>query len=957
MNENLEQLRGLLDNARRMFLLRSAARTAAAIGLAVLLAEIGLGFFFWKQNPATWSEIMRYVPTGLALTILGAVVGVLVAWKRHRALEAVAERAQKEFPELGLRISASIEAPRLEYCPPAIRNALWQDTLARVGRTPWKQFTRRASAIKWAALLLVLFLFHLVLTFPRPVQRALPKQLEKLVENVQDQIAGRPSRPSLEITEPARDQWATKMESIPVTVQSPHPEELANLRFEVSVNGEPAKEIPVENAKFDEKTGETTASLDLAQLKLKDYDVVSYRMVADVRKEADAEKRADSQKTAEAQKAADVPKAGETQKTAEAQKAAEVGKTAEPQKAEDAPKRGEAKEEVASQTFFVQVEPIRGDVPVAETMVTDGMRRFVDLVNLLAEEQRQVLRDTAKLKTLDPQSAEFRETLKATIEAQKRITERARAAFEQAAKEFGNAVSKEMLLDLDETRTHMENALKNLEKNELDAAQTEEHKALTGLSDILRDIDDAERQAEEQMIAAAQNPQNAAAAPAPQLLAPNAPDLEQLAQQQGLLNRDAEALQDRVQTLAPPDAQAQQQALAGRQQDILRKTETATPEKSASEAIRQPVEEAKAAMKQNAENLLAPPSSAPQASPPSSQTPQPSQPSPPGQSNRSPGKKAQQLLEQAAARNIVEKQMQQAAELRQMLQQLGSRQGELQRGEASTPEKQAATAKTLAAMKEQLKAMAERPLATAPRTLKEASQKSEEAAKPFAENKGNAETLTPVQEAVAQAYDQTLGRVAHLAQLQQDLQRIKEQVESVQQKMAGQQAKSSTDPNAPPGQNPSDGKAAVKAGEGTPSPTDAQAKAAAEQTNQGMQQWMKSIEDRSGTLEIELRTSLGLTEGMKQLEQVFKKNRQPLKGPVNSWTIYGGPYANIGDWIKAISRVQTEMDAQVQSVSQADLLGQMKNEDAPPEYRDLVNAYFERLSREPVKPEPAKPNP
>ncbi|MBI4027975.1 MAG: hypothetical protein HY360_23525 [Verrucomicrobia bacterium] len=906
---SFDELRAPLESARRMFFLRTAACVASGIGLSVVLAEVWIAFSFFEKNPASWTRVLRFIPAGLALTLLGAGAAALFAWNRHRAIQPIAERAQKFFPELGLRLSASLEAPALNYCPPAIRAALWQDALTRLAGTPWKKFTGRGRTIFWTGLALGIIFFHAALTFPLLLRWALPRKIETFV---QTQIAKETFHPKLEIAFPNKDQWATRMESIPLTVRGESPLGLSRLRLKVSVNGEPARELPLKQDALDKSMSETTGSLDLDELKVKDYDVVSYSVIADAQ-------RPDGRPV-----------------------------------------------QAASQMFFVQIEPFRKDVPVADALPTDGLRKFVDLVNLLADEQRQAVRAAWQLQSLDPQSETHREAVAQLVEAQKRIAERARAAYEQAAREFGAAVSKELLMDLDEAHTHMEIALRHLEKQEWSAALSSEQKALSGLVDILRDIAEAARKDEEQV---AQNQPNAAAPPT-RTISRDPSELKQLVQQQAQLNRDVEALKSRLPTLVPAEAQVQEQSLSVRQQSLAQKTGEAGREKGRSEPARQTLEEARAAMEQNAAAML-------------KQSPQESR------SSNPPGEKAQQLLEQAVAQEIAEKQLQQASDLRKIFRQLSARQNDLQKSEGPAPEKQAATARSLAGAKEDLKQMAERPQAIAPETLKDAAQKAEESAKPFSENKGAAETLAPPMEAVAKAYEQTVGRAAHLAQLQQEMQELKEQMQTIRQKLEKNRAKShpaspnqpeqkpaaavektgaaqSQNPQNPQGQPPeqksaadnqgrppSDPRAAAGVGEAGPKE---QPQEADSTPSEAVQDWMKSLAERGGSLQIELRASLGLTEGLKQLDQVFKQHKQPLQWPINSWTVYGGAYANLGDWIKTVSLLQTELDAQLQAISQLDLLRAMQNEDAPPEYREMVNAYFERLSRETAKGAPNKAN-
>jgi hypothetical protein len=132
----------------------------------------------------------------------------------------------------------------------------------------------------------------------------------------------------------------------------------------------------------------------------------------------------------------------------------------------------------------------RGEKLSSDTVMVDGWKKFVDFMNLFAGAQRRVIRETEKLQSLNPQSDEWNKTLKEAGEFQKYLTGSGRVVFEQAGAEFGNTVSREMQLDLDEIRTHMDNAAQSLQKNDTAAALSEEQKALSGMTDILRAIQD-----------------------------------------------------------------------------------------------------------------------------------------------------------------------------------------------------------------------------------------------------------------------------------------------------------------------------------------------------------------------------------------------------------------------------------------------------------------------------------
>ncbi|MDD2708356.1 MAG: hypothetical protein PHV34_10130, partial [Verrucomicrobiae bacterium] len=266
-------------------------------------------------------------------------------------------------------------------------------------------------------------------------------------------------------------------------------------------------------------------------------------------------------------------------------------------------------------------------------------------------------------------------------------------------------------------------------------------------------------------------------------------------------------------------------------------------------------------------------------------------------------KKAEELLRQAIAHEAAEKQTQTARFLQQMLRQMGEMQKDLEKPEGNPHRQQETAAKALGEMDNRLQELAGSAGENIKKLLNDAADQTAEAEKTFAEGKGRPETLNPSMDALAKAYAKALGRSAHLAKLEQELRELKQQLEGARKQMEN-------------------GKA---------------------EKNEALREWFKELEARQQSLEAELRMGLNWDPGLSRLCGRLHDHWAYVPGYAGEWKLV---HPQLGELVGDLSKIHRALESRLKEVFFSDLLGAMQNEDVPPEYRELVNAYFERLSRE-----------
>ena len=103
---------------------------------------------------------------------------------------------------------------------------------------------------------------------------------------------------------------------------------------------------------------------------------------------------------------------------------------------------------------------------------------------------------------------------------------------------------------------------------------------------------------------------------------------------------------------------------------------------------------------------------------------------------------------------------------------------------------------------------------------------------------------------------------------------------------------------------------------------------------------LQALQARKQLLESQLKAALG------------KDYNGTLFGSGYNWGAVGEkklPYNYVGDWIAEVKKLEQEITQKLEMMNQNDILRAMQNEDVPPDYRELVSAYFEKLSREQAK--------
>jgi hypothetical protein len=103
---------------------------------------------------------------------------------------------------------------------------------------------------------------------------------------------------------------------------------------------------------------------------------------------------------------------------------------------------------------------------------------------------------------------------------------------------------------------------------------------------------------------------------------------------------------------------------------------------------------------------------------------------------------------------------------------------------------------------------------------------------------------------------------------------------------------------------------------------------------------LQALQARKSLLESQLKAALG------------EDYNRSLFGSGYSWGEVGErklPYGYVGDWIAEVKKLELEITKKLEAMNQNDILRAMQSEDVPPDYRELVSAYFEKLSREQAK--------
>ncbi len=521
--ESLEQIRRPLVRAQWMLILKTAARLISWMGLVLLLIESYIIFFEKKDL----QNIFLFLPISLGIFFLSSVVAVIYAWKNWRHLESIAVQSQNHFPELGLRLSASLEAPHFAYCPPSIQNALWRDTWIHLAKIPSKRFLSLGSTATWILLALCIILSQVGLnvlwlqqqTLFQPLKKESVLKKETIVNKTEEILISKktepPIKPTLEISQPGKDEWATKIEAIPLTVLGKSPFGFSKLRLSVTVNGQPPKEFPLDQDSLPKTQGETTGSLYLDELEIQNYDVVSYSVIGQATK------------------------------------------------AEGAPL------EIVSPLYFIQIRPFRKEAGIGEKYRGNrDFDKFIDLLNWLIEEQRGIIRETWRLtseKKIQQENESYGEASESVAKSQKNVVDRTKSAYEFAGAKAQDTVPMEALVQLDKAYEEMQTALASLQTQAWESALPPEQRALSTLVEILRTIKESFGKSASQMKHTTLKDRQTY----------RLQELQKWLDQQKQLKQEAKNLSPQTSNLSPSELSAQQQNLAEQQREIDQKIKEA----------------------------------------------------------------------------------------------------------------------------------------------------------------------------------------------------------------------------------------------------------------------------------------------------------------------------------------------------------------------------------------------
>ncbi len=961
----VEQVRAPLMRAQTFHAIRLAARLTCWTGLVIVLGEL-FCLHRGRGNPDAVKQISGFFLPLLGVLALGGLAAALYAWRRQSRIEAVARQAQKQFPELGLRLSASLEVPGMAYCPPSIRAALWQDTLAVISSVSWQRFVKRGATTCWAlaACLLLVGQVAMVIMYREPSPKITvdaPKKTavakaadeKKADEKKPDEKkpGAKPKEPfiaTLEVSDPGKDEWATKIEALPVSVIGKAPHGIKNLALNVSVNGEPPRRFAMDQETLKEVEGEATGSLFLDELELKDFDVVSYNVVG------------------------------------------------------EAPRGDEAPVQVSSDLYFVQIRPFKKDTGICRSNCSKTAYQWIDVLLWLVEAQRVETHDTWVLgKGVQEASAGDANRMAGRLvyETQKNIAEQASHPNAFAGENIKGKAPPEISTALNKAREEMDLAMPLLKKKDWAAAIPHQHKAFSILAELLQHAQYSIK-----------NPPPGAKPPAAD--AKEQPDTLKdrqtfrLAELQALANKQEEinkANEQAAKQTPSAESEAKKQELARQQRDLAKAAEAARKASETGQKAQQALDEAEQRMKQNAKapspqlggqakNLL---------DEAVVRQREETKADPPQSLHEMLGKlAAHQAALQGPGAPRAETQAAVAQDLQRMNKDLGEL-SELARKENKDSLNDAAQ-KAKAASEDFSKAKGsaatlDKPMDAIAQAYKQSMGQAEYLADMHKQLQEFRQQMEGLQQRINKQSGKDDGKSAgkgkgevagspssspmnDLAQKQQQLNRDASET-SPGKELANRQAalakeaealqkEASTLPEAritlakaqdvmkqnAGAPDPELGKQAAKLLEeasAQQNPSQPPARNADQQTgyeamarkrdpDSTTEMWVKQLRERANFF----RVGRAVLHSEAHDESTARTSGGGGGIGEGWWTSAELNETTLADWIREVQSYQEEIVSLLDKTSDGDALKAMRDEDVPPEYRDLVNAYFEKLSRE-----------
>ena len=275
------------------------------------------------------------------------------------------------------------------------------------------------------------------------------------------------------------------------------------------------------------------------------------------------------------------------------------------------------------------------------------------------------------------------------------------------------------------------------------------------------------------------------------------------------------------------------------------------------------------------------------------------------------GQQALVYLRQAAEVRRVEQLERQAERLGQLLAALAEQQKQLESQPAS-PAEQADAARQLAEAGQKLAEMAASGESPAHQATSKAAAAAETAAQKFAGNEGRPEDLDETMAAVAEAEKLSLGEAEHAAAVLEEVARLLGEVQRISALVKKDQAKIES--------------AAVE-------------------------EWVAAFQKRRTPLDKQL-AAAAADQWDGQLSRLGQGELKggKLAGPTRLEAVTPSALEQMAD---ALESAETVLRERLRLLSQRDLLQSMQGQTVPPEYRELVTAYFLKLSR--PEEEPAAP--
>ncbi|MEO0795243.1 MAG: hypothetical protein AAFX93_08785 [Verrucomicrobiota bacterium] len=586
-----------------------------------------------------------------------------------------------------------------------------------------------------------------------------------------------------------------------------------------------------------------------------------------------------------------------------------------------------------SDMYFIQIRPFDWQITKVPTAEGD-MQQMIQLMNLLIwliEEERIVIRHTWVLNREESAyagTAEFNRAAGFVRDSQQMVQDRLLEAIDLFTNELQEQLPGPFLAKFNESSDHFDQAIQYLDNENWAEAGQEEQRGLADLiylySMIQRIVGegaaspssgepeegeakpkDSQNKNEQKKLAGLEDRQ---------LVRRQSSKIAQLQEEQEKLNREMEELQDPFADIPEKEYYEKKQELEEKQAELKKEAESMASSKgsSSSEAMKQ----ASKAMEENEEDIAD---------------------AQPGEQTGEAGQQAQEML--AAAKAISESQERQALNeaISRMMKDISESLAEEDSDDGEVND-------LLSDYAEQIEATAmEEPSKEIAAALNEAAEDMNTAAS----KRGSEEAVATAMESLAEARQVTAGELESLRELEQALARMKRQLRGAK-RQAEAQAQAKADGQQQAQSEESKGESSGQgSGEGS-----------------GESEWQKAQQGDAARLRAEVAAATGDGELAKQLEEDIRSmgsaSGQPSEersesgsgGDEKQYTDqevdpnFNPVFKQIGGIENTVDEVLAVIRERYASLQQKDLLVGGDQERIAEQYREMVAAYFEKLSRE-----------